>query len=75
MPENKSVQCKLKFPIRDSLSEIIEVYGTVDEKGNINCQNYATFEQSAIENFDMDLYTETIKMMYQIPKHYIQQRH
>jgi hypothetical protein len=41
------------MPIRDSLSDIVEVYGTVDEKGNINCENYATFEPSQIENFGL----------------------
>ena len=45
------VMCKLKMPIRDMLSDVIEVYGSVDEKGNLACTNYATFEPSAFENF------------------------
>ncbi len=49
--DNKTVLCKLKVPIRDSLSDIVEVYGEVDDNGNINCLNYATFEQSQIDNF------------------------
>ncbi len=49
--DNKNVLCKLKVPIRDQLSDIVEVYGEVDDNGNINCLNYATFEQSQIDNF------------------------
>lgn len=64
--------CKTKVPIRDALSDLVEVYGDVDERGNINCVNYATFEQNQIENFDMDLYNETIQMIYQLPKNYVQ---
>ncbi len=70
--DNQSVTVKLKVPLRESLSEIVEVYGNVDERGNIVCVNYATFDQSAISNFDMDLYNETITMTHQVPKHYIQ---
>jgi hypothetical protein len=42
---------KLKMPIRDMLSDYIEVYGQVDEKSNIACVNYATFDQSFYANF------------------------
>merc|ERR1712127_1087826 len=63
--DKKTVLCKTKIPIRDALSDL-------DERGNINCVNYATFEQGQIDNFDMDLYNETIQMIYQIPKHYVQ---
>jgi hypothetical protein len=42
---------KLKMPLRDVLSDIVEVYGCVDEKGFINCNNYATFDQNVYENF------------------------
>ena len=49
--DNKQVLCKLKTAIRDALSELVEVYGQVDEKGNINCVNYATFDESQIKNF------------------------
>lgn len=50
--DNRIVMIKLKVPIRDMLSGIIEVYGSVDEKGNIHCVNYTTFESSATANFD-----------------------
>lgn len=72
-PDNRIVLVKLKVPIRDMLSEIIEVYGSVDEKGNIHCVNYTTFESSATANFDMDLYNETVQMSHQLPKHYMQE--
>jgi hypothetical protein len=49
--DNKTVICKLKGPIREDLSDIVEVYGTVDEKGNINCLNYATFESNLTHDF------------------------
>ena len=49
--DGKSVTVKLKMPIRDMLSDVLEIYGSVDEKGNIHCVNYATFEQAAYENF------------------------
>lgn len=70
--DGKSVLVKLKQPIRDMLSSIVEVYGTVDDKCNIACLNYATFDQEAIENFDMNLYNETVQMTHQLPSHYIQ---
>jgi len=62
--------CKLKAPIREALSEIVEVYGEVDSECNLNCLNYACFEPSMYEKFDMDLYNETIVMANQLPKHY-----
>ncbi|RNA34746.1 replication A 14 kDa subunit [Brachionus plicatilis] len=71
-PDNKNVLVKLRTPTREMLSDFIEVYGSVDEQGNIVCMNYTTFEPSVYENFDMDLYNETIQMIHQLPKHYIQ---
>jgi hypothetical protein len=50
-PDNKPVQVKLKIPIRDMLTDIVEIYGSVDERGNVICTNYATFDQSLIQNF------------------------
>ena len=50
-PDGKSTMVKLKMPIRDMLSSIVEVYGSVDEKCNIQCVNYATFEEDMINNF------------------------
>jgi hypothetical protein len=38
--------------LRDTLTDLVEVYGTVDERGNwINCINYATFHDDLITNF------------------------
>lgn len=89
--DNLTVLIKLKMPIRDTLSDIIEVYGTVDAKGHIICTNYATFDDQVISKFgintlsyyiylyltnltikDMELYNETLDMMTQMPKYYIQ---
>lgn len=53
--DGKVVECKFKVPIRDSLSEIVEVYGNVDERGNLNCENYATFETSQLEKFGQQM--------------------
>jgi hypothetical protein len=50
-PDETRVEIKLKVPIRDQLSEVIEVYGQVDGKGNIICTNYTTFDDSLIGNF------------------------
>lgn len=92
-PDNRPVTIRLKSPIRDQLSDYLEVYGSVDERGNIHCDNYTTFDASAYENFglpalpkshnkwsniinvfyiDMDLYNETVQMIRQLPKHYVQ---
>ena len=49
--DGKLVTVKLKMPLRDVLSDIVEVYGVVDDRGHINCINYATFDQSVYENF------------------------
>ena len=54
-PDGKSTLVKLKMPIRDMLSNIVEVYGSVDEKCNIQCVNYATFEEDMINNFGKKL--------------------
>ncbi len=50
-PDNKSVQVKLKVPIKETLNDFVEVYGTVDDRGNINCINYTTFDSSISKNF------------------------
>lgn len=50
-PDNKNVLVKLRTPTREMLSDVIEVYGSVDEQGNIVCMNYTTFEPSAYSNF------------------------
>ena len=70
--DNKKVLIKLKASIRDQLSDVVEVYGEVDEKGNINAVNYSTFDEHLIQNFDMELYNETLIMMGQLPKFYVQ---
>ena len=71
-PDNKKTMVNMKVALRDTLSDFVEVYGSVDDRGNINCINYTTFETSATHNFDMDLYNETLQVMHQLPKHYIQ---
>lgn len=71
-PDNKIVNVKLKVPVRDMLSDYVEVYGSVDERGYIIGVNYTTFDNSMTDNFDMDLYNETLQMIYQLPKNYIQ---
>ncbi|CAF0847051.1 unnamed protein product [Brachionus calyciflorus] len=70
-PDEQQILVKLRAPTREMLSDIVEVYGSVDEKGNIVCMNYTTFEPSMYQNLDMDLYNETIRMAHQLPKHYI----
>ncbi len=50
-PDNKKTTVNLKMPLRDTLSEIVEVYGSVDDRGNINCINYTTFDTNATQNF------------------------
>lgn len=50
-PDNKNVLVKLRTPTKEMLSDVVEVYGSVDEQGNIICMNYTTFEPSAYENF------------------------
>merc|ERR1712115_533309 len=70
--DNKTVQCKLKAPVREALSDLVEVYGEVTSECDIHCLDYAVFEPDQINNFDMDLYNETVQMIYQLPKHYVQ---
>jgi hypothetical protein len=50
-PDNKTIIVKLKVPLRDSLEDIVEVYGSVDEKGNIICVNYTSFDSAMTANF------------------------
>ena len=50
-PDNKTIIVKLKVPLRDSLEDVVEVYGSVDEKGNIICVNYTSFDSSMAGNF------------------------
>ena len=71
-PDNTEVKVKLRSPTKEMLSDVLEVYGSVDEHGNIICMNYTTFEPSMYANFDFDLYNETIQMTAQLPNHYIQ---
>ena len=38
--------------LRDILTDIVEVYGKVDERGNwINCTNYAIFDETLQSHF------------------------
>jgi hypothetical protein len=53
--DGKIITCKLKSPIKDMLTEIVEVYGEVDEKCNIHCSNYCTFDSCLTSNFGKSL--------------------
>lgn len=68
--DGEIVMVKLKAPINERLSNIVEVYGKVDERGSLICTDMATFEEHLIQNFDMDLYNEAIKITNSVPKHY-----
>ena len=52
-PDNKTTIVKLKAPLRDTLSEYVEVYGTADDVGNIDCVNYSIFEPSLTQTFGL----------------------
>jgi hypothetical protein len=49
--DDKKVTIKLRSPLNEMLSDIVEVYGEVNDKCEIACVNYATFEPKAISNF------------------------
>lgn len=50
-PDNRQVTVKLNKPICDMMSDFVEVYGSVNERGNIICTNYSTFEPMYYANF------------------------
>ena len=65
-PDNKSVQVKLKVPIKETLNDFVEVYGNVDERGNINCINYTTFDSSITKNFGIIKFILLLSLLFKI---------
>ena len=51
--DGKCVLVKLKMALKEELTPFVEVYGVVDERGHINCVDYATFDDSITNNFGM----------------------
>jgi len=64
--DHKTITVKLKSPLRDELTPVVEVYGIADGNGALNCINYATFESSCYDNFGL-----LIKILSFMPKLFI----
>ncbi|XP_013399104.1 uncharacterized protein LOC106165443 [Lingula anatina] len=71
--DGQSVHIILNEPLSEDLTSLlVEVHGVVDNRNNINCQNYVPFTPEVTQSFDMETYNKAIKLSHSLKDHYIQ---
>ncbi|ELU15457.1 hypothetical protein CAPTEDRAFT_203407 [Capitella teleta] len=64
------VTVMLQEPVQEYLDGVVEVHGMVDQRLQIQCQQYVNFSSSTAK-FDMKTYDKAIQLMHKHPQHYL----
>ncbi|XP_059366294.1 replication protein A 14 kDa subunit-like [Carassius carassius] len=67
--EGKSASVELSEPLDEELSGIVEVIGTVSNKGTVMAVSYTPYREDKT-SFDLELYNEGLKVLHDFPQHY-----
>uniref|UniRef100_G3N487 Replication protein A3 n=1 Tax=Gasterosteus aculeatus aculeatus TaxID=481459 RepID=G3N487_GASAC len=68
--EGKIATVELNDPLEEELSGIVEVIGMVSNKGAIMATTYNVLREDKGILFDLELYTEALKVIHDFPQHY-----
>ncbi|XP_056269004.1 replication protein A 14 kDa subunit [Pseudoliparis swirei] len=68
--EGKIATVELNDPLEEELSGIVEVVGTVSNKGAIMAVTYNLLREDRGVPFDLELYAEALKVVHEFPQHY-----
>ncbi|XP_059206240.1 replication protein A 14 kDa subunit [Centropristis striata] len=68
--EGKIATVELNEPLEEELSGIVEVIGMVSNKGAIMGNTYNMLREDKGIPFDLELYTEALKVIHDFPQHY-----
>lgn len=60
--DGKIITVKVQMLMDDQTINIIEVHGDVNDQGEVICCSYSVLNEAVFDNFDMELYNETIKI-------------
>ncbi|KAJ7991706.1 hypothetical protein DPEC_G00286660, partial [Dallia pectoralis] len=68
--EGKFVSVELNEPLDEELSGVLEVVGTVSNKGTVMASAYNILREDKGVLFDLELYNEALKVIHDFPQHY-----
>ncbi|XP_029299534.1 replication protein A 14 kDa subunit [Cottoperca gobio] len=68
--EAKIATVELNDPLDEELSGVVEVIGMVSNKGAIMATTYNLLREDKGIAFDLELYTEALKVVHDFPQHY-----
>ncbi|KAK5855505.1 hypothetical protein PBY51_005602 [Eleginops maclovinus] len=68
--EGKTATVELNDPLDEELSGVVEVIGMVSNKGVIMATTYNMLREDKGVPFDLELYTEALKVIHDFPQHY-----
>uniref|UniRef100_A0A3P9AN94 Replication protein A3 n=1 Tax=Esox lucius TaxID=8010 RepID=A0A3P9AN94_ESOLU len=68
--EGKFASVELNEPLDEELSGVLEVVGTVSNKGTIMASAYNILREDKGIPFDLELYNEALKVVHDFPQHY-----
>ncbi|KAM9823895.1 replication protein A 14 kDa subunit [Neosynchiropus ocellatus] len=68
--ESRTVTVELNNPHNEELGGIVEVVGTVSNKGLIMATTFSILQEAKGVPFDLELYNEAVKIVRDFPQHY-----
>ncbi|XP_030003472.1 replication protein A 14 kDa subunit [Sphaeramia orbicularis] len=68
--EEKTATVELNEPLNEELYGIVEVIGMVSNKGAIMASSFNILREDKGIPFDLQLYNEALKIVYDFPQHY-----
>ncbi|XP_005101099.1 uncharacterized protein LOC101852861 [Aplysia californica] len=73
--DNQDIRIQMQEPLRERVSGLTEVTGTVRSKTSLEAENVVVFSEEASANFDASLYQKAIEVSQRHPNFYIQSGH
>ncbi|KPP74966.1 replication protein A3, 14kDa-like [Scleropages formosus] len=68
--EGKPATVELNEPLEEELSGVIEVVGTVTNKGTVIATTYHILREDKGTSFDLELYNEALKIVHDFSQYY-----